>query len=59
MPAFESLGATEVMEVVLYERLTHGLESEAALAPYILWVEEGGLPEWELGVSPQAIAADF
>jgi mono/diheme cytochrome c family protein len=59
MPAFASLGSTEVMEVVLYERLVHGLESEAHIEPYLLWVESGELPEWETGVSTQAIAADF
>ncbi len=59
MPGFRALGSEAVVEVVLYERLAHGLASEAALAPYILWAEQGGLPEWELGVSPQAIEADF
>ncbi len=59
MPGFQSIGSTEIMEVVLYERLTHGLESEAAIEPYILWIEEGELPEWENGVSPQAIAGQF
>ncbi len=57
MPSFQSLGSKEVVEVVLYERVTHGLASEAALAPYLLWVEDGDLPEWELGVSPQALEA--
>lgn len=59
MPSFASLTSTEVLEVVLYERSVHGQQPNAELAPYVVWAEAGGLPEWELGVSAQAIAADF
>ena len=59
MPSFATLEAKEIIEVVLYERQAHGLATDAQLAPYILWVEEGVLPEFEPGISAQAIAASF
>lgn len=59
MPAFASLESLEILEVVLYERSVHGLAPDEALAPYVLWAEEGELPEWEAGVSPQEIAGQF
>lgn len=59
MPGFASLSSTEILEVTLYERLTHGLASEAAIEPYLLWIESGELPTWETGVSPQAIVGQF
>ena len=58
MPSQIALGATEVMEVVLYERVVHGEVAEADLEAYILWVE-AGVPEWELGVTPAEIAIQF
>lgn len=59
MPSFASLTSTEVLEVVLYERSVHGQASEQELAPYLIWAEASELPQWEPGVSAQAIAADF
>ncbi len=59
MPAFAALSSAEVVEVVLYERLVHGQAAEEAIEPYILWVESGELPTWEVGVSPQQVAVDF
>ncbi len=59
MPNFGALESIEILEVVLYERVTHGLQDRKELEAYILWVESGELPEWELGVSPQSISASF
>ncbi len=59
MPSFDTLEAKEILEVVLYERSAHGLVSDAELEPYVLWAESGELPDWEAGVSPQAIAGAF
>ena len=59
MHNFAALEPIEILEVVLYERVTHGLQDSAELEAYIMWAESGELPEWELGVSPQSIAASF
>lgn len=59
MPGFASLGSLQILEVVLYERVTHGLESPRSLEAYVIWAESGVLPVWESGVSPQSIAGDF
>ena len=59
MPNFASLEGIEVLEVVLYERSVHGLATDAAIEPYVLWAESGSVPDWELGVSPQQISGQF
>ncbi|HJM29220.1 MAG: hypothetical protein QF596_04535 [Acidimicrobiales bacterium] len=59
MPGFAALESIEILEVVLYERVTHGLEGTQQLEAYILWAESGELPEWEDGISPQSISASF
>ena len=59
MPSFSSLTSAEVLEVVLYERSVHGLATDAQLEPYLLWIEQGELPTWDRGVSPQEIAGGF
>lgn len=59
MPAFASLGGLEVLEVTLYNRVTHGQQPEEALEPWVLWAESGTVPDWEEGVLPQQIEADF
>jgi len=59
MPGFSSLGSLQILEVVLYERVTHGLQSPESLEAYIIWAESGDLPVWESGVSPQMIASSF
>jgi mono/diheme cytochrome c family protein len=59
MPGFSALEAIEIMEVVLYERVTHGEQSEEDLEAYILWTESGELPEWQAGVTPEEIVSQF
>lgn len=59
MPPFASLSDLQILEVVLYERVTHGLQDEEALEAYILWAEEGELPDWDTGVTPEEITAQF
>ena len=59
MPNFAALESYEILEVVLYERVTHGLQDASALEAYVLWIEAGDLPDWEVGVSPQSIFASF
>ena len=59
MPGFSSLGALQILEVVLYERVTHGLQSPESLEAYVMWAESGNLPMWESGISPQMIAGSF
>ena len=59
MPGFASLESLQILEVVLYERVTHGLQSPESLEAYMLWAESGELPDWESGVSPQSIAGSF
>jgi len=59
MPAFASLGGLANLEVSLYERVTHGLQPVDELEPWILWAESDTVPEWEQGVLPQQIQADF
>ena len=59
MPGFAALESLQILEVVLYERVTHGLQSPESLEAYILWAESGELPDWESGVSPQSIAGSF
>ena len=54
-----AVSSAQIMEVVLYERITHGQQPEEELEAYILWLESGELPTWEPGVSPQAIAGEF
>ena len=59
MPNFAALESYEILEVVLYERVTHGLQDAGELEAYVLWVESGAIPDWELGISPQSIFANF
>ncbi|MFN3219616.1 MAG: c-type cytochrome [Acidimicrobiales bacterium] len=59
MPAFASLGGLEVLEVTLYNRVSHGQQPEEDLEPWVLWAESGTVPDWEQGVLPQQIEADF
>ena len=59
MPNFAALESIEILEVVLYERVTHGLQDVQELEAYLMWIESGELPDWELGVSPQSISASF
>jgi len=59
MPAFASLGGLEVLEVTLYNRVTHGQQPEEELEPWVMWAESGTVPDWEQGVLPQQIEADF
>ncbi len=59
MPSQAALGSTEILEVVLYERVTHGLQPEADLEAYVLWAESGALPTWTLGVTPAEIKTEF
>ena len=59
MPGFSSLGALQILEVVLYERVTHGLQSPESLEAYVMWAESGNLPMWESGISPQMISGSF
>ncbi len=59
MPSFADLGGLAVLESVLYERVQHGLAPEEAVEAWILWAESGEVPDWEAGVSPQAIEAQF
>lgn len=59
MPGFASLGGLANLEVSLYERVTHGLQPEEELEPWILWAESGTVPDWDQGVLPQQIQADF
>tara|TARA_B100000953_G_scaffold172768_1_gene142361 strand:+ start:482 stop:1297 length:816 start_codon:yes stop_codon:yes gene_type:complete len=59
MPGFASLDSLQILEVVLYERVTHGLQSPESLEAYVIWAESGDLPVWEAGVYPQLIASSF
>ena len=59
MPGFSSLGALQILEVVLYERVTHGLQSPESHEAYVMWAESGNLPMWESGISPQMISGSF
>ena len=59
MPGFASLGPLQILEVVLYERVTHGLQDPESLEAYVMWAESGDLPVWESGISPQSIASSF
>ena len=54
MPNFAALESYEILEVVLYERVTHGLQDAGELEAYVLWVESG---QYLIGnlVSPQSI----
>jgi mono/diheme cytochrome c family protein len=58
MPSQAALGSTEILEVVLYERVTHGLQPEADLEAYVLWAEST-LPTWTAGVTPEEIKVQF
>ncbi|GIS55479.1 MAG: hypothetical protein Ct9H90mP30_1640 [Actinomycetota bacterium] len=46
---FRALESYEILEVVLYERVTHGLQDAGELEAYVLWVESGAIPDWEFG----------
>ena len=59
MGAFASLGGKGVVEVVLYERVAHGLIPEAELEAWVLFAEEADITDWEPGVIPSAIKAEF
>lgn len=61
MPNFQSLSPTEIMEVVLYERVTHGLQSEAELEAWLLWVETGEIEsvDWSSGVLAPSVEQQF
>ena len=59
MPGFSALSSLQILEVVLYERVTHGLQSPESLEAYVIWAESGELPMWESGISPQMIAGSF